>query len=64
MADQERLTKEAFLRMAAAAGLDVNSPHMEELYPTVLNLLANLGPLREIDVAGTEPDMAFLPSPE
>ena len=52
------------MRMAAAAGLDVTSPHIEELYPNVCNLLASLEAIRNIDVAGAEPDMAFIPPRE
>ncbi len=55
---------ETFLRLAAAAGLDVTSPHIEELYLNVRNLLASLESVREIDVAGAEPDMAFIPPRE
>ena len=64
MAEQEGLDRETFLRLAAGLGLDVSSPHMEELYPNVRNLLASLETLREIDVSAAEPDMAFIPSPE
>lgn len=64
MAEQEGLSRETFLRLAAGVGLDVNSPHMEELYANVRNLLASLESLREIDVSAAEPDMAFLPSPQ
>ena len=49
------------MRLAAAAGLDVNSPHMEELYPNVRNLMGSLEAIRKMDVTGAEPDMAFIP---
>ena len=52
------------MRLAAAAGLDVASTHIEELYPNVRNLLASLEPVRKMDVAGAEPDMAFIPPRE
>ena len=55
---------ETFLRLAAASGLDVTSPHIEELYPNVRNLLASLESVRKSDVSGAEPDMAFISSPE
>ena len=61
IASQEWLDKDTFLRLAKAAGLDVASPHIEELYPNVLNLLASLESLRRMDVSGAEPDMAFIP---
>ena len=62
MPAEGRLTREAFLSLAKEAGLDVNSPHLDELYPYVLEVLASLDPLSKVDVAGAEPDLAFLPS--
>ena len=47
--------------VAAAVGLDVTSPHIEELYPNVRNLLASMEAIRKMDVSGAEPDMAFIP---
>ena len=64
IANQEDLDKDTFLRVAAAAGLDVSSPHIEELFPTVRSLLASLESLRQMDVSGAEPDMAFIPPRE
>jgi Asp-tRNA(Asn)/Glu-tRNA(Gln) amidotransferase C subunit len=55
------LTREAFLYLAQEAGLDTASPHMEELYPYVQNVLASIQSLNELDVAEAEPDMAFIP---
>ena len=62
MPAEGRLTREAFLSLAKEAGLDVNSPHLDELYPYVLEVLTGLEPLSKVDVAWTEPDLAFLPS--
>ena len=56
------LTRDVFLCLAAAAGIDVNSAHIEELYPFVRDTLAGLEPLKNVDVAQAEPDMAFIPS--
>jgi hypothetical protein len=59
---EKTLTREAFLYLAQEAGLDPASSHMEELYPYVQNVLASmLQSLNELDVAGAEPDMAFIP---
>ena len=58
------LTHEAFLALASAAGLDTDSTHLEALYSFVQATLAGLQSLGEIDVAGAEPDMVFLPEPE
>ena len=64
MADGPTLSREAFLYLASEAGLDVDDPHMDELYPYVENALAGLRSLRNIDVSGAEPDMAFQPAPD
>ena len=64
MASHFPLTWEGFLFLAQEAGLDPNSPHMEELYPYVQAVLADMGPLRAMDVLAAEPDMAFVPNPE
>jgi len=55
------LSKEAFLYLAQQAGLDSADPHMEELYPYVVNVLASIESLAQIDVSGFEPEMAFAP---
>jgi hypothetical protein len=63
----QTLTYEAFLRLAEQAGLtglNTGSPHLAELFPYVQGVLASLEPLRSIDVAGEEPDLAFRPNPE
>ncbi len=61
MPEESPLTREAFLHLAKEAGLDVNSPHMDELYPYVREVLAGFEPLKGLDVADAEPDMAFIP---
>lgn len=58
------LTRESFLYLAKEAGLDTSSPHMDELYEYVQNVLAGLQSLDRLDVEGTEPDMAFIPAQE
>ena len=61
MPEEERLSKEAFLYMAASAGIDVSGEHGEELFSFVQATLASLESLRDIDVTDAEPDMAFAP---
>ena len=58
------ITKESFLYLAGEAGLDTASPHMDELYEYVQNVLAGLQSLDRLDVDGMEPDMAFIPARE
>jgi hypothetical protein len=57
---EQPLTYEAFLLLAEQAGLDTGSPHLAELFPYVQGVLASLEPLRGLELAGEEPDMAFL----
>lgn len=55
------LTREAFMYLAKEAGLDLNSPHLDELYPYVQEFLADLDSIKVLDLADAEPDMAFIP---
>jgi Asp-tRNA(Asn)/Glu-tRNA(Gln) amidotransferase C subunit len=59
--ERERVSQEAFLSQAAAAGIEVSGSHGEELIAFVRNILAGLESLKELDVSGIEPDMAFMP---
>ena len=61
MAEGEPLSQEVFLLQAAAAGIDVSGAHGEELLAFVRNMLSSLESLKELDVSGAEPDMAFMP---
>lgn len=62
MPEENLLTREAFDYLAQAAGLDLNDPHLEELYPYARNALAGMARLAKIDVTGMEPDAAFRPA--
>ncbi|MEK7777000.1 MAG: hypothetical protein AAB303_00020 [Chloroflexota bacterium] len=64
MAKERRLSKETFLRIAELAGLDTKTPHMEELYPFVQNVLQGIAPLDELDLTQVEPAMVFIPGQE
>jgi hypothetical protein len=61
MPEEEPLSYDGFLALAAAAGIDVSGAHGEELFSFVQNTLAGLKSLQGIDVAGGEPSMAFIP---
>ncbi len=61
MPEEAKLSKEAFLYMAASAGIDVSGEHGEELFSIVQATLAGFDSLKDIDVTDTEPDMAFAP---
>ena len=64
MAEKHELSREGFLSMAKAAGLDVQDPHMEELYRYVQDLLPAMKSVRELDLTGVEPATVFMPSKE
>ena len=57
-----KLSKEAFLFMAASAGIDVSGEHGEELFSIVQATLSGLESLKDIDVTDAEPDMSFAPA--
>ena len=61
MAIGEEITKEQFQEMAKAAGLDLNSPHMEELFPIVRATLRGLGSINQLDLSQVEPEMVYMP---
>ena len=63
MAIGEDITRDEFLRMARAAGLDTDSPYMEELYPVVRATLRSLGSINQIDLTDAEPDVVYSPDP-
>ncbi len=64
MATPTPMSKEAFSRLAADAGLNPETPHMDELFPYVQAVLDSLKSLHDLDVTAFEPDMAFEPHRE
>ena len=62
MPENQPLSREAFNSIAAGAGIDVTGDHGEELYNIVQGTLSSLASLKDIEVQGAEPDMAFLPN--
>ena len=63
MADEVGLSREAFLHVAQASGLDAKDPHMEDLYRHVQSVLASIRGIWELDVADVEPATIFISSP-
>ena len=60
MADEGGLSKETFLQMAEAAGLDVkDEAHMEELYTYLQGVLPGLKVIDELELAHVEPATVF-----
>jgi Asp-tRNA(Asn)/Glu-tRNA(Gln) amidotransferase C subunit len=62
MSGKTELKKEAFLSMAKAFGLDINDPHIEELYAYVQKILPTLKRVEELDLTDMEPLMPLIPS--
>jgi hypothetical protein len=57
MTKTTQLNKELFLSIAKAFGLDINDPHIEELYAYVQKILPTLKRIEELDLTDTEPVM-------
>ena len=62
MPDEAPISRQAFEETAARLGIAGTSDHMDELYSQLQGVLSGTLSLMEIDVSGTEPDMAFIPS--
>jgi hypothetical protein len=52
---------EGFLSLAKEAGLDVDDPHMGELYEYIRLVLPALRAVDELDLTGVDPAMVYLP---
>ncbi len=57
MTGKKELTKEDFLPLAKAFGLDINDPHIEELHAYVRKILPALKSIEELDLTDMEPWM-------
>ncbi|MCJ7642830.1 MAG: hypothetical protein MUO29_13145 [Desulfobacterales bacterium] len=57
-------SKQIFLKMSEAYGLDPRDPHMEELYAYLQNVLPGLKVLEKLDVADVEPRVPLHPVQE
>jgi Asp-tRNA(Asn)/Glu-tRNA(Gln) amidotransferase C subunit len=62
MGGKAELEKEAFLSMARAFGLDINDPHIEELYAYVQRIFPALKRIEELDLMDMEPMILPIPS--
>jgi hypothetical protein len=61
MASEKQLSREEFDLLAALLDVDGESAYLDELYSQVRGVYTNAKNIREIDVSGAEPDMAFIP---
>jgi hypothetical protein len=57
MMETTHLNKKFFLSVAKDFGLDINDPHIEELYTYVQKTLPLLKRFEELDLTGMEPVM-------
>jgi Asp-tRNA(Asn)/Glu-tRNA(Gln) amidotransferase C subunit len=64
MEDRRRLSKETFLSMAEASGLDTKDSSIEDLYAYVENVFPSFKASEQIDLTNAEPLMVFIPSQE
>jgi hypothetical protein len=58
------LNREIFLSIAKASGLDIEDPHMEELFIFVQKVLPNVRMIDQLDLTDLEPLAAFIPAQE
>jgi aspartyl-tRNA(Asn)/glutamyl-tRNA(Gln) amidotransferase subunit A len=61
MVKRTGLSKEVFLSMGEACGLNINDPHIEELYAYVQKVLPTLKRIEEIDLNDLEPQTPLAP---
>jgi Asp-tRNA(Asn)/Glu-tRNA(Gln) amidotransferase C subunit len=64
MSEKTELKKETFLSLAKGFGLDINDPHIEELYAYVQKILPTLKRVEELDLTDMEPVMPLTLSPQ
>jgi Asp-tRNA(Asn)/Glu-tRNA(Gln) amidotransferase C subunit len=55
MTKEFKIGRETFLSLAEAFGLDIEDPHMEELYRYIQNVLPSLRSIEELDLTDLEP---------
>ena len=61
MALDEQLSREEFDRLAEQLGIRGDPTYIDELYSQVRGVFIGAKTVRDIDVSGVEPDMAFMP---
>ncbi len=61
MASEKQLSREEFDRLAEQLGVSGDAAYIDELYSQVRGVFIGAKTIRDIDVSGVEPDMAFMP---
>ena len=59
--NDQQLSREEFDRLAELLGVGGDPAYLDELYSQVRGVFIGANAVREIDVSGSEPDMAFIP---
>lgn len=57
----QRLSREEFDCLAEQLGISGDAAYIDELYSQVRGVFIGAKTIRDIDVSGVEPDMAFRP---
>lgn len=61
MASDQQLSREDFDRLAGLLGVDGEPAYLDELFSQVRGVFIMSTNIKDIDVTGAEPDMAFIP---
>ncbi len=61
MASNKQLSREEFDCLAEQLGISGDPDYIDELYSQVREVFIGAKTIRDIDVSGVEPDMAFMP---
>mgnify|MGYP001183058803 CR=1 FL=1 len=64
MSGDSPLSWDTFLSISEASGLDVNDPHMEELYAFLQGILPLLRTVHDLDLTGVDPATRYFPPQE
>ena len=59
MSGDSPLSWDTFLRISEASGLDVDDPHMEELYAFLQGIRPLLKTIHELDLTGVDPAIRY-----
>ena len=61
MTSDKQLSREEFDCLAEQLGVNGDPAYLDELYSQVRGVFISAKTIRDIDVSGAEPDMAFVP---
>ena len=60
MAERPDLTDETFLALAQQQGLEMDMPHLKELFPEVQAMFQRIKVLDQVDTSGIQPGHGFI----